>query len=159
MRRPTGGRPRTGRIGPMRRGEVWFAEAPGGDRPVLVLTREPLAGRIGAVVVAALTRVERSLVSACDDNQAERIRLQTRLARINDPTVGETSAARIPGEARRIAALVAALSPVEERSKVRKLLAQSLRDVPEDWRRRRRSSGTSRRGSCSRKCRYTTIGP
>jgi mRNA interferase MazF len=47
----------------MRRGEVWFAAAPGGDRPVLVLTRDPVADRIGAVVVAALTRTVRGLVS------------------------------------------------------------------------------------------------
>lgn len=47
----------------MRRGEVWFAETPGGDRPVLVLTRDPVADRIGAVVVAALTRTRRDLVS------------------------------------------------------------------------------------------------
>ena len=47
----------------MRRGEVWFAETPGGDRPVLVLTRDPVADRIGAVVVAALTRTQRGLVS------------------------------------------------------------------------------------------------
>ncbi len=48
----------------MRRGEVWFAATPGGDRPVLVLTRDPVAARIGAVVVAALTRTERGLVMA-----------------------------------------------------------------------------------------------
>lgn len=47
----------------MRRGEVWFAEVPGGDRPVLVLTRDPVADRIGSVVVAALTRTKRGLVS------------------------------------------------------------------------------------------------
>lgn len=47
----------------MQRGEIWFAEAPGGDRPVLVLTRDPVADRIGAVVVAALTRTVRGLVS------------------------------------------------------------------------------------------------
>jgi len=47
----------------MQRGEVWFAATPGGDRPVLVLTRDPVADRIGAVVVAALTRVRRGLVS------------------------------------------------------------------------------------------------
>ena len=47
----------------MRRGEVWFAATPGGDRPVLVLTRDPVSERIGAVVVAALTRTERGLVS------------------------------------------------------------------------------------------------
>lgn len=50
----------------MRRGEVWFAAAPGGDRPVLVLTRDSVADRIGAVVVAALTRTKRGLVSELD---------------------------------------------------------------------------------------------
>jgi mRNA interferase MazF len=47
----------------MQRGEIWFAATPGGDRPVLVLTRDPVADRIGAVVVAALTRTQRRLVS------------------------------------------------------------------------------------------------
>lgn len=47
----------------MQRGEVWFAATPGGDRPVLVLTRDPVADRIGAVVVAGLTRTRRGLVS------------------------------------------------------------------------------------------------
>ncbi len=47
----------------MHRGEVWFAATPGGDRPVLVLTRDPVADRIGSVVVAALTRTVRGLVS------------------------------------------------------------------------------------------------
>lgn len=47
----------------MQRGEIWFAAASGGDRPVLVLTRDPVADRIGAVVVAALTRTVRGLVS------------------------------------------------------------------------------------------------
>lgn len=47
----------------MQRGEIWFAEAPGGDRPVLVLTRDPVAARIGGVVVAALTRHIRGLSS------------------------------------------------------------------------------------------------
>lgn len=47
----------------MRRGEIWFAATPGGDRPVLVLTRDPIADRIGSVVVAALTRTRRGLVS------------------------------------------------------------------------------------------------
>lgn len=47
----------------MQRGEVWFAKTPGGDRPVLVLTRNPAADRIGSVVVAALTRTRRGLVS------------------------------------------------------------------------------------------------
>lgn len=47
----------------MRRGEVWFAATPGGDRPVLVLTRDPVAERISRVVVASLTRTVRGLVS------------------------------------------------------------------------------------------------
>ncbi len=47
----------------MQRGEVWFAATPGGDRPVLVLTRDPVADWIGSVVVAALTRTRRGLVS------------------------------------------------------------------------------------------------
>lgn len=47
----------------MRRGEIWFAATPGGDRPVLVLTRDPVADTIGSVVVAALTRTRRGLVS------------------------------------------------------------------------------------------------
>src|SRR5680860_694410 len=53
-RSPSGGRPKTGRTGPMQRGEVWFAATPGGNRPVLVLTRDP---------VAAITRTVRGLVS------------------------------------------------------------------------------------------------
>ncbi|MDE0170883.1 MAG: type II toxin-antitoxin system PemK/MazF family toxin [bacterium] len=47
----------------MRQGEVWFAATPGGDHPVLILTRDPVAARIGFVVVAALTRSRRGLVS------------------------------------------------------------------------------------------------
>jgi mRNA interferase MazF len=47
----------------MQRGEIWFASTPGGDRPVLILTRDPVADRIGSVVVAALTRTRRGLVS------------------------------------------------------------------------------------------------
>lgn len=47
----------------MQRGEIWFAATPGGDRPVVVLTRNPVADRIGSVVVAAVTRTVRGLVS------------------------------------------------------------------------------------------------
>jgi mRNA interferase MazF len=50
----------------MKRGEIWFAATPGGDRPVLVLTRDPIADRIGSVTVAALTRTKRDLVSELD---------------------------------------------------------------------------------------------
>ena len=50
----------------MQRGDIWFAATPGGDRPVLVLTRDPVAARIGSVVVAALTRTRRGLVSELD---------------------------------------------------------------------------------------------
>jgi mRNA interferase MazF len=55
----------------MQRGEIWFAATPGGDRPVLVLTRDPVAGRIGAVVVAALTRTQRGLVSELELTEAD----------------------------------------------------------------------------------------
>ena len=55
----------------MQRGEVWFAETPGGDRPVLVLTRDPVAERIGAVVVAALTRTRRGLASELELTPAD----------------------------------------------------------------------------------------
>ena len=47
----------------MKRGEISFAITPGGDRPVLVLTRDPVADRIGSVVVAALTPTGRGVVS------------------------------------------------------------------------------------------------
>ena len=50
----------------MQRGELWFAATPGGARPVLVLTRDPVAARIGSVVVAAVTRTRRGLVSELD---------------------------------------------------------------------------------------------
>lgn len=55
----------------MQRGEVWFATTPGGDRPVLVLTRDPVADRIGSVVVAALTRTRRGLVSELELTRAD----------------------------------------------------------------------------------------
>jgi mRNA interferase MazF len=57
----------------MQRGEVWFAAAPGGDRPVLVLTRDPVADRIGSVVVAALTRTRRGLASELELTTADGI--------------------------------------------------------------------------------------
>jgi len=48
----------------VQRGEIWFARVPaGGDRPVLVLTRDPVADRIERVVVAGLTRTRRGVVS------------------------------------------------------------------------------------------------
>ena len=54
---------------------MWWATTPGGDRPVLVLTRDPVADRIGAVVVAACTRTVRGLLSelplSTDDGMPE----------------------------------------------------------------------------------------
>lgn len=55
----------------MQRGELWFAATPGGDRPVLILTRDPIADRIGSVVVAALTRTRRGLVSELELTAAD----------------------------------------------------------------------------------------
>lgn len=45
------------------RGEVWWADTPAGDRPVLVLTRDPVADHLDAVVVAMCTRRVRGLTS------------------------------------------------------------------------------------------------
>ena len=47
----------------MVRGEVWWAATPGGERPVVVLTRDPVADRMGAIVVAACTRTVRGVMS------------------------------------------------------------------------------------------------
>jgi len=48
----------------VRRGEVWFADTGRGrDRPVLVMTRDPVADRIGNVVVAQLTTTIRGVSS------------------------------------------------------------------------------------------------
>lgn len=55
----------------MQRGEIWFAATPGGDRPVLVLTRDPVADRIGSIVVAALTRTRRGLASELELTRAD----------------------------------------------------------------------------------------
>ena len=55
----------------MQRGEIWFVATPGGDRPVLVLTRDPVAERIGAVVVVAVTRTWRGLVSELELTTAD----------------------------------------------------------------------------------------
>jgi mRNA interferase MazF len=55
----------------MQRGDIWFAITPGGDRPVLILTRDPVAARIGAVVVAAITRTNRGLVSELELNPTD----------------------------------------------------------------------------------------
>jgi mRNA interferase MazF len=48
----------------MRRGEIWWADTGvAGGRPVLVLTRNPVADRIDRVVVAHLTTTVRGLSS------------------------------------------------------------------------------------------------
>ncbi|MCA1833775.1 MAG: type II toxin-antitoxin system PemK/MazF family toxin [Actinomycetota bacterium] len=39
----------------MKRGDVWWAELEQKRRPVLVLTRDPVAGRIDKVTVASIT--------------------------------------------------------------------------------------------------------
>ena len=42
---------------------MWWAATAKGDRPVLILTRDPVADRIDAVVVVACTRTIRGLSS------------------------------------------------------------------------------------------------
>ena len=44
---------------------------PGGDRPVLILTRDPVAARIGSIVVALITRTHRGLVSELELTQGD----------------------------------------------------------------------------------------
>ena len=78
-----GARERIGRIGGLglsdetgQRGEIWLAAVPeGGDRPVLVLTRDPDVDRVERVVVAALTRTHRGagselVLTATEDDVA-----------------------------------------------------------------------------------------
>ena len=49
---------------PVKRGEIWFVHTErGGDRPVLILTRDPVASCLNAVVAAQLTSRVRGLVS------------------------------------------------------------------------------------------------
>lgn len=50
-------------VPPVKRGEIWFADTGGGNRPVLVLTRDPVADRIDRVVVAQVTTTIRGLLS------------------------------------------------------------------------------------------------
>ena len=86
-RRPTRHR-LAGRLRPVKRGEIWFATTGrGGDRPVLVLTRDPLADRIGAVVVAQLTTTIRGLLSelALDETDGLRQRCVVSFDNLHTP--------------------------------------------------------------------------
>lgn len=56
----------------MKRGEIWFAATgTGSDRPVLVLTRDPVADRIDGIVVAQLTSTIRGLMSELKLGEAD----------------------------------------------------------------------------------------
>lgn len=55
----------------MVRGEVWWAAGSDKDRPVLVLTRDPVADRIGSVVVAICTRTVRGVLSELPLTEAD----------------------------------------------------------------------------------------
>ena len=68
---PIGEPRKTGSTGLTQHGEIRFAATPGGDRPVLVLTRDPVADRIGSIVDATLTRTRRGLVSELELTAAE----------------------------------------------------------------------------------------
>lgn len=75
----------------MQRGEIWFAATPGGDRPVLVLTRDPVADRIGAVVVVALTRTRRGLVSELELTRSDGVPTDSVVNFDNIHTIGRES--------------------------------------------------------------------
>ena len=96
----------------MQRGEIWFAATPGGDRPVLVLTRDPVAERIGAVVVA-VTRTRRGLVSELELTTADGVP--------TDSIVNFDNVHTIPRESFR--RRVAALSPARMADACRTLQA------------------------------------
>lgn len=55
----------------MVRGEVWWAGTAAGMRPVLILTRDPVADRIEGVVVATCTTTIRGLSSELPLNVAD----------------------------------------------------------------------------------------
>lgn len=97
----------------MQRGEIWFAATPGGDRPVLVLTRDPVAERIGAVVVVAVTRTRRGLVSELELTTADGVP--------TDSIVNFDNVHTIPRESFR--RRVAALSPARMADACRTLQA------------------------------------
>ncbi len=96
----------------MRRGEIWWADTGrGGDRPVLVLTRDPVAARIGSVVVASLTTTIRGVMSELElgpadgvdqecvvnfdnINTLERSAFRQRMTRLSDSTMA-TACGRI----------------------------------------------------------------
>ena len=61
----------------MKRGEIWFAATgSGGDRPVLILTRDPLADRLAYVVVAQLTTTVRGVLSELPLGSADGLRAE-----------------------------------------------------------------------------------
>ncbi|MHB1417831.1 MAG: recombinase zinc ribbon domain-containing protein [Chloroflexota bacterium] len=85
---------------------------------------------------AQIIQMEQKLVSAYDDNEAERKRLKGRLARIKDLYGwGDMSKSAYLAEREDLQRHLAALSPLDERGKVLDLLAGFLRDVPDAWRR------------------------
>lgn len=98
-----------GDAGVVTRGEVWWASTPAGERPVVVLTRDPVAERSGAVVVVACTRTVRGISSEMalgpDDGMPEpcvasfdhihtlrRAALRRRITRLNDAKLREACA-------------------------------------------------------------------
>lgn len=59
----------------MKRGEIWLAATDkGGDRPVLVLTRDPVADRIDGIVVAQLASTIRGVMSELKLGEADGLR-------------------------------------------------------------------------------------
>lgn len=57
----------------MRRAEVWWADLPPpyGPRPVVILTRDAVAGSIGSVVACILTRTVRGLPTEVEFGRRE----------------------------------------------------------------------------------------
>jgi mRNA interferase MazF len=54
------------------RGEVWWSESPDwGRRPVLVLTRDPVAERLSSVLAALVTTVQRNIPTEVAIDEAD----------------------------------------------------------------------------------------
>jgi mRNA interferase MazF len=84
---------------PPRRGEVWLADLDK-VRPVIVLTRDPVAGILNAVVAAPVTSVVRGLSTEVEVGPADGIRIPCVANLDNVQLIGRSRLVRRVGRAR-----------------------------------------------------------
>ncbi len=94
-----------------RRGDVWLAELDK-VRPVVILTRDPLAALLNAVIVAPITSTVRGLSTEVSVGAADGVRRESVANLDNVQLVGRSRLIRRVGRARRatMAAICVALS-------------------------------------------------